>query len=184
MAVSNNIDNLGSDLAEFSLKGIDDKYYSPKDFDDKDILVIIFQCNHCPYVKAVMHRLVSLQEKHIDNNVQLIGINPNDSETYPEDSFENMKLFAGKYNMNFPYLIDETQETAKIYDAVCTPDIYVYDKDRKLRYRGRLDDSWKDETKVVQKDLQRTIELLLEGKEVDFQQIPSMGCSIKWKSEN
>ena len=182
MPVSSNPDNLGSDIIEFSLKGIDDKYYSPSDFSDKDILIIIFKCNHCPYVIAVIDRLVSLQKKYSDKKIQLIGINPNDPETYPEDSFENMKLFAEKHNINFPYLVDETQETAKKYDAVCTPDIYVYDKDRKLRYRGRLDDSWKDESKIMSKDLEKAIDLLLEGKEIDFDQIPSMGCSIKWKS--
>ncbi len=101
---------------------------------------------------------------------------------YPEDSFENMILFVEKYKINFPYLADDTQQTAKEYDAVCTPDIYVYDKERKLRYRGRLDDSWKDESKITTRDLDKAIELLLHGKEIDFQQIPSMGCSIKWKT--
>ncbi|MDQ3022639.1 MAG: thioredoxin family protein [Bacteroidota bacterium] len=181
MAVQNNKDNLGTGIIDFSLKGIDDKFYSPADFKDKDILVIIFKCNHCPYVKAVIDRLVSLQKKYEDKSVQLIGINPNDSDSYPEDSFENMKLFAEKYKINFPYLVDETQEIAKKYDAVCTPDIYVYYRERKLRYRGRLDDSWKDESKIMQKDLEKAIELLLQGKEIDFQQIPSIGCSIKWK---
>ena len=88
----------------------------------------------------------------------------------------------GEYEMNFPYLYDETQETARKYGAVCTPDIYVYDKDRVLRYRGRLDDNWKDESSIKAKDLEKATELLLEGKEIDFDQIPSMGCSIKWKS--
>jgi peroxiredoxin len=181
MPVSSNKNNLGGDIFDFSLKGIDDKIHSLSDFIDKDILVIIFQCNHCPYVKAVIDRFVTFQEKYRDKKVQLIGINPNDVITYPEDSFENMKLFAEKHKINFPYLVDETQEVAKQYDAVCTPDIYVYDKDRKLRYRGRLDDSWKDESKVTRKDLETAVELLLLGKEINFEQIPSMGCSIKWK---
>lgn len=182
MPVSSNESRLGSDIIDFSLKGIDEKIYSASDFKDKEILVIIFQCNHCPYVKAVMDRFVSLQEKFKNQKVQLIGINPNDPETYPEDSFEGMKTFASKYKINFPYLVDETQETARKYDAVCTPDIYVYDRDRKLRYRGRLDDSWKDETKIQEKDLEKAIQRLLDGKEIEFQQIPSMGCSIKWKA--
>lgn len=93
-----------------------------------------------------------------------------------------MKLFAIERGINFPYLYDESQEVAKAYDAVCTPDIYVYDNKRKLRYRGRLDDSWKDESAVTSKDLDKAIGLLLAGKEIDFPQIPSMGCSIKWKS--
>lgn len=180
MAVQSSQNNLGTHLIDFSLQGTDEKYYSPTDFTDKDILVIIFMCNHCPYVKAVMDRLVSFQKKYTDKNVQLIAINPNDTVSYPEDSFENMKLFAEKHKMNFPYLIDETQETAMKYDAVCTPDIYVYDKERNLRYRGRLDDSWKDESKITSKDLEKAVELISAGKEIDFQQIPSMGCSIKW----
>lgn len=182
MASFSNKNNLDDDIINFELKGIDDKLYSPEKFKNKDLLVIIFMCNHCPYVKAVMDRFVSLQEKYRNKNVQLIGINSNDPGTYPEDSFENMKTFAGKYKMNFPYLIDETQVIAKSYDAVCTPDIYVYNKDRKLKYRGRLDDSWKDESKITSKDLEKAIELVLQSKEIDFEQIPSMGCSIKWKS--
>ncbi|MEO8665822.1 MAG: thioredoxin family protein [Ignavibacteria bacterium] len=174
---SNNID---SPIIPFSLRGIDGKFYSPDDFKDKDILVIIFQCNHCPYVKAVMDRLVALQKKYSTKKVQLIGINPNDAKTYPEDSFDNMIKFADKYKINFPYLIDDTQQTAKEFDAVCTPDIYVYDKNRKLKYRGRLDDSWKDESKVTSRELEKAIDLLLSGEEIGFQQIPSMGCSIKW----
>lgn len=181
MAVSGNLNNLGTDIIDFSLKGTDENIYSPENFKDKDILVIIFKCNHCPYVKAVIERLVEFQKKYKDKKVQLIGINPNDPAAYPEDSFENMKLFSENNKINFPYLIDRTQEVAKKYDAVCTPDIYVYDKERKLRYRGRLDDNWKDESKVVNKDLERAVELLLLGKKIDFEQIPSMGCSIKWK---
>lgn len=138
-------------------------------------------CNHCPYVKAVTDRLVSFQEKYYDSNVQLIGINSNDTNSYPEDSFENMKIYSDEHGMNFPYLFDETQEIARKYGAVCTPDIYVYDKDRMLRYRGRLDDNWKDESKVTVKDLEKATELLLEGKEIGFDQIASIGCSIKWK---
>ncbi|MBS1517876.1 MAG: thioredoxin family protein [Bacteroidetes bacterium] len=181
MAVQNNLNNIDSEITDFSLKGTDEKIYSPSDFPDKKILVIIFMCNHCPYVKAVMDRFNALQSRFADRGVQLIGINPNDAETYPEDSFENMKLFAKQYGMNFPYLIDGTQETARKYDAVCTPDIYVYDKNRILKYRGRLDDSWKDDKKITSKDLEKAIDHLLSEKEIDFPQIPSMGCSIKWK---
>ena len=182
MPTLSSTNNLNSDIIDFTLKGIDDKNYSPLNFKDKDILILIFMCNHCPYVKAVMERLVALQEKYKDKKVQFIGINPNDAETYPEDSFDNMKLFAQKYKMNFPYLIDDTQTTARKYDAVCTPDIYVYNKERKLKYRGRLDDSWKDESKITSKDLEKAIDILLDSKEINFDQIPSMGCSIKWKN--
>ena len=180
MAVQSGQENSGIEMKDFSLKGTDGAYHSPSDFKDKDILVIIFMCNHCPYVKAVADRFVSFQEKFKDRKVQLIGINPNDPVSYPEDSFDNMILFAEKYKFNFPYLEDATQDTARKYEAVCTPDIYVFDKERKLRYRGRLDDNWKDEEGVTSKDLEKAVELLLEGKEIDFKKIPSMGCSIKW----
>jgi len=181
MSVNSNKDNLGSKIIDFSLESIDGKFYSPQDFDDKKLLIIIFKCNHCPYVKAVIERFVVFQSEYKDKGVQLIGINPNDTETYPEDSFDNMKNFAAKHKLNFPYLADETQEVARKYDAVCTPDIFLYDKNRILKYRGRLDDSWKDENKVREKDLEKAVKLLLDDKEIDFAQIPSMGCSIKWK---
>ena len=102
-------------------------YTLRKIFREKEILVIIFMCNHCPYVKAVTDRFVEFQKKYADRNVQLIGINSNDPESYPEDSFENMKLFANERGINFPYLYDESQEVAKAYDAVCTPDTVFSD---------------------------------------------------------
>jgi peroxiredoxin len=182
MAAHSSVGELGSEIIDFTLPATDGRIYSVSDFHDKEVLVIIFKCNHCPYVKTVVSRLVELQKKYSGRGVQFIGINSNDAETYPEDSFENMKLFANERGINFPYLYDESQEVAKAYDAVCTPDIYVYDNKRKLRYRGRLDDSWKDESAVTSKDLDKAIGLLLAGKEIDFPQIPSMGCSIKWKS--
>jgi peroxiredoxin len=171
----------GSSIIDFHLPATDGQIYSPGDFDDANVLVIIFMCNHCPYVKAVVPRLVQLQKKFPPQDVRLIAINPNDDVSYPEDSFDNMKLFAKEYGINFTYLRDESQETARSYDAVCTPDIYVYNRDRKLCYRGRIDDNWKDESAVTSKDLERAIELLLAGKEIDFPQVHSIGCSIKWK---
>jgi peroxiredoxin len=181
MLLQSNPGELNSDIIDFSLKGIDEKIYSLKDFSNEKILVVIFMCNHCPYVKAVIKRFINLQSKFSEKNVRLIGISPNDVITYPDDSFENMKLFAKEQSINFPYLIDDTQQTAKDYGAVCTPDIYVYDENRKLKYRGRLDDNWKEESEVKTKDLEKAIEELLEGKEISSEQIPSMGCSIKWK---
>ena len=172
---------LNSGIIDFSLKGIDEKIYTLSEFSGKKILVIIFMCNHCPYVKAVIGRFIKLQTKYGNKGVQLIGISPNDVTAYPEDSFGNMKLFAKNYSMNYPYLFDESQETAKKYEAVCTPDIYVYDEKNILKYRGRLDDSWKDESQVKSKDLEAAIEQILDEKEISFEQIPSMGCSIKWK---
>lgn len=181
MSLQSKPGEINSEIIDFRLKCTDGEYYTPESFSDSKILVIIFMCNHCPYVKAVMGRLNAIQKKYSGKSVKLAGINPNDVITYPEDSFDNMILFAKEYSMNFPYLYDETQETARKYDAVCTPDIYVYDGERKLRYRGRIDDNWKDESQVKTKDLEKAIDQLLEGKEIEFEQIPSIGCSIKWK---
>lgn len=176
-----NLNNFNSSITDFSLKGTDGKSYSLSNFEDKDIIIIAFICNHCPYVKALAKRFSEFQKKYNNKGVQFIAINPNDPDIYPEDSFDKMIEFSKKYDFTFPYLIDETQEVAKKYDAICTPDIYVYDKDRKLKYRGRFDDNWKEKEKVVEKDLEKAVNHLLERKEIAFEQIPSMGCSIKWK---
>ncbi|MDD5362758.1 MAG: thioredoxin family protein [Ignavibacteria bacterium] len=180
--LKSNHGELGSAVIDFSLKGVDDNYYSLSGFEGKKIIVIIFMCNHCPYVKGVISRLVKLQNDFSPHGIQLIGINSNDTNAYPEDSFENMKVFYKEHKMNFPYLFDETQQTARNYDAVCTPDIYVYDADRVLRYRGRMDDNWQDESSVKSKDLENAINALLKGQDIIFKQVPSMGCSIKWKN--
>lgn len=181
MLLYSNSGEINSVMPGFSLKGIDGKIHTPEEFSGVKIPVIIFMCNHCPYVKAVVKRFTELQTKYSDKEVRLIGINPNDTEAYPEDSFENMKIFAKEYSLNFPYLIDGTQQTAKEFGAVCTPDIFVYNRNRQLKYRGRLDDNWQDESNVIVKDLENAIKEILSGKDVSFEQIPSMGCSIKWK---
>ncbi|MCP5106834.1 MAG: thioredoxin family protein [bacterium] len=166
---------------DFNLPGTDGKQYSLDSFKGKEILVIIFMCNHCPYVKAVLDRLIDLQNQTAAKGVQLIGINSNDAQRYPDDSMENMKKVTAEKKIPFPYLFDETQETAKAYDAVCTPDIYVYGEKRTLLYRGRMDDNWQEPDKVTQRDLKEAIDRILNNHEVDSNQIPSMGCSIKWK---
>ncbi len=172
---------LGSSAHEFSLYGVDGQEYSLDNFSDKRVLVIIFMCNHCPYVKAVISRLNALQNQLGERGAQLVGINSNDAERYPDDSFDNMKKTAREKKISFPYLFDQTQETAKAYDAVCTPDIYLYGEERTLLYRGRIDDNWEQAEKVTQQDLRAAIESALLGKEIVKEQIPSMGCSIKWK---
>lgn len=172
---------IGSAIIDFNLKCVDGKIYSPGNFNGSKILVIVFMCNHCPYVIAVLQRLIDLQDKLKNSGVIFIGINPNDAESYPDDSYEKMISFSKERKINFPYLADESQKVAADYDAVCTPDIYVYDESRTLKYRGRIDDNWKEENKVVSKDLEKAINLLLKSEEINFEQIPSMGCSIKWK---
>ena len=173
---------LGTVAHDFELHGTDGKTYSLNSFTDKEIIVIIFMCNHCPYVKAVLKRLIDLQNEFSARGVQLVGINPNDATRYPDDSLDNMKIIAKEKKISFPYLIDPSQKTAKKYDAVCTPDLYVYGKERKLLYRGRIDDNWEHPEKVTTQDLKLALENILVGQLVANEQIPSMGCSIKWKT--
>lgn len=174
--------HLGSNAHPFNLPGTDGRNYQLNDFSDARLLVILFICNHCPYVKAIQDRLVALQGEYDKKDVSLVAISSNDVATYPEDSFDNMKKVAAEKGYNFPYLFDETQEVAKTYDAVCTPDIFVYDGERKLAYRGRLDDNWKEPEKVTHRDLKLALDSLLKGEEITFNIVPSMGCSIKWKN--
>jgi len=161
------------------LLGCDVRRYSLESFKEAKVLVVIFMCNHCPYVQAVWKRLVDLQEKYKEY-VRFVGINPNKNPEYPEETIEMMAEYYSKYGMNFPYLIDETQEVAMAYKAQCTPDIYVFDEERKLVYHGRIDDNWKDENAVTKKDLDEAISAILGGRNVPEPQYPSMGCSIKW----
>jgi peroxiredoxin len=172
---------LGTSMIDFELPGIDGVEYSLDNFLESKVLVIIFMCNHCPYVKAVIQRLIDLQQETLSHGVQLIGVNCNDAQKYPDDSFENMQKFATEWGINFPYLFDESQTVANKFDAVCTPDIYVYGKERKLLYRGRIDDNWENPEQVTQRDLKQAIDCILAGQEVPKNQISSMGCSIKWK---
>ena len=172
---------LGTEAIDFDLSGTDDRNYSLDFFKDKNVLVIIFMCNHCPYVIAVLSRLIAIQNDYADKGVQLVGINPNDTVKYPDDSFENMKKIVREKNVPFPYLIDESQDIARKYNAVCTPDIYVYGKERTLLYRGRIDDNWQEESKITKKDLREALNAIMKGSPVSQNQVPSMGCSIKWK---
>ena len=174
---------LRTSAANFRLPGVDSKTYSLESFSDKNVLVIIFMCNHCPYVKAVLQRLIALQAETAHQGVQLIGINSNDVDRYPDDSMENMQKITKEKGINFPYLLDVSQEMAKTYDAVCTPDIYVYGTERKLLYRGRIDDNWEHEEKVTQRNLKEAVDCIVAGKKVPDKQISSIGCSIKWKQK-
>lgn len=173
---------LGKSAPGFDLLGIDGKRYKLHDFDSKKALVVMFICKHCPYVIAVQDRLAKLARDFTPKGAQFVGISSNDVSRYPEDSPENMREQARKVGFDFPYLIDDAQDVARAYGAVCTPDIFVFGPDRKLKYRGRIDDSWKDESKVQKEDLRVAIEAVLSGSDVSTDQIPSMGCSIKWKT--
>lgn len=172
---------MGEPARAFELKGVDEKIYTLESFVGAKVLVIVFMCNHCPYVKAIWQRLIDLQKKFKDREVQLIGINANAANPdYTEDSFENMQKEFEERKMNFPYLIDIDQKVSREYEAQCTPDIFVYDNERKLAYHGRIDDNWKDESLVMKNELSEAIEIILKGEKVSQIQHPSMGCSIKW----
>ncbi len=137
-------------------------------------------CNHCPYVQAVDGRINALA-KAFAGRCDVAGINANDAKAYPEDSFDAMRSRAQILGFVFPYLHDDSQAIAKAFGAVCTPDFFLYDSDRKLRYRGRLDDNWQDATHVTRQEIRLAIEALLSGEPIPEPQRPSMGCSIKWK---
>lgn len=170
---------LGSVAPYFNLPDTSGKNLSIEDF-DSELLVIVFTCNHCPYAKAVEDRLIKLGKEY-KNDVDFVLISSNDSENYPEDSPKKMAERHAEKGYPFPYLFDETQEVAKAYSAVCTPDIFLYNGDRKLEYRGRIDDNWQNPEQVEREELKMAIEAVLNGKTVDFEQKPSMGCNIKWK---
>lgn len=145
--------------------------------------VIMFICNHCPYVKHLNKGMADLAKAYIKKGVGFVGISSNNIATHPEDGPEKMKINAMEQGFNFPYLYDETQEVAKAYDAACTPDFYVFDKDLKLAYRGQFDDSRLGNEKVVTgNDIKAAIDALLNGEPTIEKQIPSIGCNIKWKS--
>lgn len=173
--------SLGTPIIPFDLPSVDGKNYSAESFKDAQVLVVVFSCNHCPYAQAAWPLLIDLYNTFKDKGVAFVAINPNDEIAYPEDDFETMKVKAKEWGIPFPYLRDESQEVARQYDARCTPDIYVYDKDRKLAYRGRINDNWQDPSKVTSHDLSDAIEALLRGEKPKEPQFPSMGCSIKWK---
>ena len=170
---------LGAKCPDFNLPSVDGKNYSLKNFDGTNVLVVMFICNHCPYVKAIEDRLIELNVKIKELGGQVVGICSNDANDYPEDSFENLKARWEEKNYRFPYLFDESQEVAKSFGAVCTPDYFVYDASLKLQYRGRLDDNWQEPENVTKEELFEAAKAIVDGADVG-EQIASMGCSIKW----
>ena len=180
MALIETSSPLGMRAPDFDLLATDGGRYARDDFEESKVLVVMFICNHCPYVKAVNQRLIDLADSY-DTEVAFVAICSNDAERYPDDGFDRMKEVAEQLGFPFPYLWDETQRIAEDYGAVCTPDFFVFDDDRELAYRGRLDDSWKDANAVTQQDLRLAIDALLRGERPSDQQHASMGCSIKWK---
>ena len=162
----------------FKLKNIDNQYYSLDKLYGKNVMFI---CNHCPYVKAVMNKIVRDAKDLSNIGINSVAIMSNNTDEYPEDSFDNMKKFSKKYNFCFPYLYDETQEVAKQYNAACTPDFFGFDKYKTLRYRGRIDNSGLKNDPNLTRELYLSMKAMKEDKTIPFNN-PSIGCSIKWKS--
>jgi len=176
---------LGTKAPDFQLPDTNGKTVSLSDFKNAPALLVIFMCNHCPYVKHIRGGLAQLARDYAARRLGMVGISSNDVVNYPEDSPEKMAQEAKAAGYIFPYLYDESQEAAKAYHAVCTPDIFLFDKDQRLVYRGQFDESRPGNgLPVTGKDLRAAIDAVLAGKAVSSDQKPSIGCSIKWKPGN
>jgi len=165
---------------DFSLMGIDDKIHSLDSYAESKGLLIIFMCNHCPYVKAKIDAIKQIHEK-FNEDIALVGINSNDSAEYPDDSFENMKKIADEKDIKFDYLVDEKQDVAKKYGAICTPDPFLFDQNRRLIFHGRIDNAMNPDDTATENTMQKNIEKYLAGEKIEKDFDPSIGCSIKWK---
>jgi peroxiredoxin len=145
-------------------------------------VVVVFMCNHCPYVKAYRERLVAIQADYKDKGVLLVGINANDAKKYPEDNFDKMKEYVQEWGLNFPYLRDRTQDVAEAFGAKCTPEPFVIDKQGILRYNGQIDDNYREPDAVTQPYLREAIDQVLQGEAVTIDMSPAIGCSVKWSA--
>jgi peroxiredoxin len=174
---------LGAKAPDFALPATDGRTYALKDVAGKKGTVIVFICNHCPYVQAVIDRMAADARMLMAEGIGFAAICANDAKNYPEDSFDNMKRFARVHELPFPYLHDETQNVARAYGAVCTPDYFGYDKELKLKYRGRLDEGrTSPPPKGSRRELVEAMRAIAATGEAPKEQIPSIGCSIKWKA--
>lgn len=176
---------LGAKAPDFALPDTEGRIVRLSDFDGAPALLVIFLCNHCPYVKHIADSLAKFAKEYQEKGVAIVAINSNDVEAYPDDSPEKMREEVKMRGYTFPYLYDETQEVAKAYRAACTPDFFLFDKDRRLVYRGQFDDSRPGNgIPVTGKDLRAALDAVLAGKPVSPDQKPSLGCNIKWKPGN
>ena len=171
----------GDAAPDFSLIGTDGKTHSLSGYRGAKALLIVFMCNHCPYVQAKFSRLNEIYAKYSRLGLRMAGINPNDAKNYPDDSFDSMKNVANEQKFGFDYLRDETQEVAGKYGAVCTPDPFLFDAELRLAYHGRLDDALSPEKKPAKFDMERAIDSVLAGRKPVPDFLYSQGCSIKWK---
>ena len=175
--------DFGWKAVDFALPGVDGKTYSLKDVAGPNGLLVMFICNHCPYVKAVIDRIVRDVKDLQALGIGAVAIMANDPVEYPEDSFDNMKAVAARLGFPMPYVLDDGQDVAKAYGAVCTPDFFGFNRDLELQYRGRLDESRKETApEGVRRDLFEAMKQVAETQRGPADQIPSMGCSIKWRT--
>ena len=184
MDVESTMLSLGTKMPNFSLLGIDEKKYTNNDYLNKKGILVMFICNHCPFVKHVNEELVNLTNELMEKNIGVIGINSNDStqEKYAEDSLEKMKEYASALNYKFPYVVDPDQSVAKNFTAQCTPDFFLFGDNQELFYRGQLDSSRPgNDIPVTGESLRNAVDSLLENSDPPNPQLPSMGCNIKWK---
>jgi len=179
--MSNTTHAIGWKASGFALQGVDGKIYSLADVRGPKGTLVVFICNHCPYVKAAITRIVAESKALHEISVGTIAIMPNDTEDYPEDSFDNMKAFAARYGFGFPYVIDATQEVARAYGAQCTPDFFGLNAQDELQYRGRLDGSRMTPVPNARRDLFEAMKQVAETGCGPKEQLPSMGCTIKWR---
>jgi peroxiredoxin len=170
----------GDSAPEFNLLGIDDQKHSLGSYQKYKGLLVIFMCNHCPYVKAKIDAIKELHAK-FNNDIAIVGINSNDAISYPDDSFESMKKIASEKGIEFDYLVDDTQEVARRYGAVCTPDPFLFDEQRKLIFHGRIDNAMNPDDTATEKTMINNIKKFLDGDKIEKDFDPSIGCSIKWK---
>lgn len=170
----------GRPAPAFSLPGVDGRVWTLESSRGPNGLLVMFICNHCPYVKAIRDRIIRDARDLQSVGINTVAIMSNDPSDYPEDSFDNMKKVAAEYDFPFPYLYDESQEVAKAFGAVCTPDFFGYNKDLQLQYRGRLDESRKEPVPNARRDLYEAMKTVAQTGQGPREQIPSMGCSIKW----
>ena len=174
---------IGTKAADFSLKGTDGNMHRLADVADVNGLLVLFICNHCPYVQKQMTRIVAAAKRLQEAGIGVVAINPNDAKSYPEDSFENMQRYASEQGFCFPYLHDESQSVARAYGAVCTPDFFGYNSALELQFRGRLDTSWSGIEEDPEAELVPAMLEIAKTGATTIQQHPSIGCSIKWKRE-
>lgn len=184
MAISSEMIPLGSEMPSFALPDVRTTEAVSSEKLDASVLVVIFMCNHCPYVKRVAAGLAQFGADVADSDIDVVGISANDAERYPDDSVENLARVADEVGYPFPILHDERQNVAKAFGAVCTPDLFVFDGERRLTYRGQFDESRpSNDIDVTGADLRAAVEATLAGEEIP-NQMPSMGCGIKWKPGN